>query len=504
MNLCDVVLQRARQFPDAIAFLDDERTVTYRELEGAVHLCAAGLAARGIGEGARVALDVGDVVRHLVLTLAIARLRAVSVSMPDAGVPGERLARLQAVGVRYLLAPKPTPELDALEFIAADASLTRGHRPAPSAGHAAAADELPFRIIWSSGSTGTPKPIACTHARLLALVFAQQSVVPYGPDTTIYLGMSMQVFFALVHGLRTFTFGGRVVGHVSGGRETFERCRALGVTHFVSTPAIAGPLVAALPEGPACLPSMQIFLGGGPVPPPMRAMIADRLTPRLHIIYGTTETGLTALTDPQILAAHPQAAGRVVPWMQVEAVDEQRRPLPPGTVGHLRIRGIGMAREYLDDAGATARAFHDGWFHPGDLGHVTRDGLVVVQGRSVDVLSIGGNKTSPQVIEEALERCPQVAEAAAFVASSEDGRQWLAAAVVPRGAFDRDALRAWCREHLGPAAPTMIVPIESVPRSGMGKVMRGDLARRFVVRPSVRPASRGQGTGVAPDSEAAG
>jgi len=482
MNITDLVLQRARQQPDSIAFIDGERAVSYRELDRAVRTAAAGLEARGIGEGTRVAIDVTDAVRHLMLTLAIAKLRAVSVSMPDLPSAEERLAKLKALGVGHLLATAPVEGLEALELIVADGSLTRGQSAGRRAGYGPAADDLPWRIIWSSGSTGTPKPVLCTHGRTLSLMFAQHAVMPYLPGTTLYMALGPQVMFSLIHGLRAFAFGATLLGPARRTEQLFERCERHGVTHFVSSPAIASRLAALLQEDTPRLPAVQLYLGGGPVSPALRATLSRRFTPKIGVIYGTTETGMTALSDPQTFEAHPESAGRVAPWMQVEAVDRSDRPLAQGSTGLLRIRGIGMAREYMGDEAATSQMFRDGWFYPGDVGHVTPDGLLVVKGRSADVLSVGGNKIAPQAIEEALEQHPDVAEAAAFVASGSDGQQWLAAAVVSRGAFDQAALRDWCRERLGNSAPVMFVQVKSIPRGGIGKVLRSQLSRRFVVK----------------------
>lgn len=496
MNIADLILQRARQQPDSFAFVERDRPLRYAGLDHAIRLAAAGLAARGIREGARVAFDVAHVPRHLILSLAIARLRAVSVAIPDAATPADALARLRAVGVDRIVGLKPNPGFDALEYIAADATLTRGLSVDESTGYGPAADDLPWRIIWSTGTTGTPKPIVSTHGRALALMFAQQAVMPYGPRSTLYLALGMGPMFGLIHGLRALAFGARVVAQVGGAMETFELCESLGVTHFVTTPAIAGKLVTVLKGRSPRLPRMQLYLSGAPVPPALRESIAARLTPQIGVIYGTTETGMTALSDPQTFAAHPESSGRVAPWMQVEAVDEQDRPLPPGTDGELRIRGIGMAHEYLGDEQASAKVFRDGWFRPGDIGQVSADGLVVVRGRSADVLSAGGSKVSPEAIEEALQQHPGVAEAAAFVASSADGRSWLAAAIVPRAGFDAQALREHCRERLGANAPALVVPVRSIPRSALGKILRNQLSQRFVVSP---PAAAGPGEATVTD-----
>jgi acyl-coenzyme A synthetase/AMP-(fatty) acid ligase len=489
MNISDVVLHRVRQQPDAIAFQEGDRVLSYRQLDRFVRLVAAGLAERGVGESSLVAIDIAGTPLHLILALAVARLRAASVAMPDLPSPAERMARLRALGVRHLVGTQAAAQIDGIEFIRADATLTRGRSAGAAPGYGPSADALPWRIIWSSGSTGAPKPLACTHERSVAQMFVQQTALPYGPDTTLYLALGMQAMFALVHGLRALAFGARVVSQAPRPADTFDLCERYGVTHFVSSPSIAGMLASLTDSDSPRLPDMLMYLGGGAVSPALRARLARRITPRIGCVYGTTETGMAAFSDPATFEAHPGSAGRVVPWMQVEAVDDQDRPLPAGAAGRIRIRGVGMAREYLGDEAASAAAFRDGWFYPGDVGRVTRDGLLMLAGRTSEVLDTGGAKTTPRAIEEVLEQHPDVAEVAAFVAPGEDGQRWLAAAVVPRGAFDAKALRSYCRERLGVNAPRLIVQVAAIPRTGMGKIMRGALSARFLVK--ARPGGSG-------------
>ena len=231
-------------------------------------------------------------------------------------------------------------------------------------------------------------------------------------------------------------------------------------------------LAAATPRRPG----LQVYLGGGAVSPALRDALSRRLSPRLGVLYGASEYGGVAIADERTLAEHPDSVGRVLPWLQVEAIDAQGRPVPPGDVGEIRIRGLAGFPGYHDDPEATAASLRDGWFHPGDLGRVTPDGLVFIDGRIDDVLNVGGIKVLPARIEAVLEAHPDVAESAAFAASGPDGTKVLMAAVVCRGPFDEAALLAHCRTQLGTTAPQRLMRLQALPRNDAGKLVRRTLS----------------------------
>ena len=90
------------------------------------------------------------------------------------------------------------------------------------------------------------------------------------------------------------------------------------------------------------------------------------------------------------LQGHPGAVGYLYPDVEMQAVDADDKPLPPGTEGTLRVRSGGCASGYFDDPAASARVFRGGWVCAGDVGTVADDGLVTVTSRSSEVINQGG------------------------------------------------------------------------------------------------------------------
>jgi acyl-CoA synthetase (AMP-forming)/AMP-acid ligase II len=177
------------------------------------------------------------------------------------------------------------------------------------------------------------------------------------------------------------------------------------------------------------------------------------------------------LGDAGRLDAHPGHVGTVFPDVEAIVVDEAGRPLPPGTVGRLGVRGDAAAPGYLGDPHATARHFLDGWFFPGDIATLAADGSLTIVGRPDDSLNVGGVKLAGEDVDAAARAQDDVEDACALVLPDDR----LAVAIVGRP-VDAEALAAAIRAGL-PALPRFqLIALPSIPRGSMGKVNRDGLA----------------------------
>ena len=113
----------------------------------------------------------------------------------------------------------------------------------------------------------------------------------------------------------------------------------------------------------------------------------------------------------------------------------------------------------------------------GYLGYVDAAGLLVISGRAKTVLNLGSFSIKPEIIEEAVASFPGIEEAAVLSLPNELGVDEPWALVVARGAFDEEALRRHCEGRLNDiAVPVRFITVDSLPRSGQGKIERRRLA----------------------------
>src|SRR5262249_39526431 len=133
---------------------------------------------------------------------------------------------------------------------------------------------------------------------------------------------------------------------------------------------------------------------------------------------------------------------------------------------------------------AAALALRDGFFYPGDIGSLSEHGCLVISGRVAEVLNLGGEKIRPGIVEEVLCRSPSVADAAVFTVPNSFGIDELWAAIEARGAFNEQALRAFCEQNLAPfQRPARYLLVDPLPRHAKHKIA-GDQLRQLAGRPA--------------------
>ena len=217
--------------------------------------------------------------------------------------------------------------------------------------------------------------------------------------------------------------------------------------------------------------------------------LSDRIRTRIcsHVVsvYGATETQTTASAPVHMIHDTPGAVGYVVPDVTVEIVSEFGALLPRGAEGLIRIRSPHTVDHYMGDPAASAQAFRDGCFYPGDIGALDGTNLLRIVGRADAVLNLGGDKVNPELVEAALAECEGVTECAVFGSPNELGIVTLWAAVVADSRADDDKLRAYCELKLPPQfMPAGFFRVDRLPRNEMGKIDRPNLPSLLSRRPS--------------------
>ena len=135
-----------------------------------------------------------------------------------------------------------------------------------------------------------------------------------------------------------------------------------------------------------------------------------------------------------------------------------------------------MPEEYAGDATLSALRFRQGWFYTGDLGRMTADDLLRIEGRVDDQLNLSGVKLDPTQIEQVILACAGVHSAAVIALPQHGSEPLLAAAIVGDAALDLDALQRHCVDKLDALAPQRYVVLDALPLTPTGKVMRNALA----------------------------
>jgi acyl-CoA synthetase (AMP-forming)/AMP-acid ligase II len=224
----------------------------------------------------------------------------------------------------------------------------------------------------------------------------------------------------------------------------------------------------------------QVLSSGSALHSEERRAIRSRLCPGFFEYYASTEGGGVSLLTPEDQEVYEDSVGRPVFAVDVEIVDEAHHPVPAGTVGRLRYRGPGVATGFHGNPEETARAFHDGWFYPGDLAAVDERGYVFLKGRFKDMIIRAGVNIYPTEIEAILLGHAAVTEAAVVGWPSREFGEEIAAFVTVSGPVGESDLVGLCRRELAPyKVPRRIFVVDELPKNSLGKILKSALGERL-------------------------
>lgn len=493
MNIVEPFIRQALERPERPAIVVGQETLSYGALLSTVGQLSVNLLEAGIGLQDRVAVFVKAPAGHIGVSLALARVGAVSVAL-SAGMGRDTLGLLtREFGVSFIIHDRSHEEfaLPHPEFkgeLRLHELLTR--KPAGQrVPFVLAAPQDIWRILISSGTTGHPKGILSSHGGALATAQLQRLVFPTDPGDHLLIAMDASMGFSTMYWLRALSAGAcAVLLRKCISDEALRAIHSGTVTQMVTSPSTARGMaeIAMKPDSPysAPPPGLRLMIvGGGSVSPRLSQALCEHVCPWLNITYGATETSQIALADPALRALHPKSAGRLVPWTEAQAVDDRGAPLAVGSVGALRIRTPTLSPGYAGMAQTPGepQPFRDGWFYSKDVGSVTREGLIFLSGRADDVLNVSGTKIDPEQVEAAISEDLTVVECVVVDVPGPLEQPMLVAVVVASGNLDIDALKQRCR-MLGPSCvPKLVVRAKKLPRNQAGKIMRDELRRNLRV-----------------------
>jgi fatty-acyl-CoA synthase/long-chain acyl-CoA synthetase len=174
-----------------------------------------------------------------------------------------------------------------------------------------------------------------------------------------------------------------------------------------------------------------------------------------------------------------RSAGKALPGNEVRIVDEELKPLPPGQIGEVVIRGPTVMLGYWNRPEETARTLtSDGWLRTGDAGIMDEEGYIYIQDRIKDMIISGGENIYPAEVESALFGHEDVADVAVIGVPDDRWGEAVKAIVVakPGRTPDPADIIAHARQHIaGFKCPKTVDFVEALPRNPSGKILRREL-----------------------------
>jgi benzoate-CoA ligase family protein len=481
---------------DRTAYITEQETVSYGQLAERVNRCGNALLNAGIPTGSRMLMIVKDCPEFVYLYYGAIKAGIIPVPINTLlraadyqyMVDDSKCAALiyspdfeAEVGPALAVVSRRPPVVVLTEgdgglgdMIAAGSDVLAAHPSDPMAD---------CFWLYSSGSTGRPKGTVHRQRDLLVnAVLYSEPVLQITEDDIMFsaaklffaYGLANSMNFPLMYGASTVLSDERPTPEM-----TFRIIEKHRPTIYYGVPTLYAAQCRAMETEKPDLSSVRICVSAGESLP---APIFNRWNeivgnPPVDGI-GSTE-GTHIFISNRLEDAKAGTSGRVLPGYNARIVDDDGNDVIPGAVGRLLVQGQSMAAYYWNQPERTAQTMMgDDWVNTGDTYTQDEDGYYIYNGRSDDMIKVGGIWCSPIEIESRLIDHPAVLEAGVVGREDNDGLVKPEAHIILKEHGDaNDELAAELLEHCKDGLARYKYPrwfnfVEELPKTATGKIQR--------------------------------
>jgi acyl-coenzyme A synthetase/AMP-(fatty) acid ligase len=331
--------------------------------------------------------------------------------------------------------------------------------------------DKPMRYVMTSGTTGAPKAVTFTGDNIQARLNQLGSYWADSRPELNFMGLSTTggFFTALASLQHGYPFMAEVAVNLS----ALQRAKEHGIQVLAGSPAQIGRALTMVREHKLQFPSLVEVRVAGSLPSQnLVSAIHNDLGVPVKSVYGSTEGGGVAI---RMLKPGEDTSdiGDLVPGIELEIQPEN------GSSGLIRYRGPGVSPGYLEDSNLDS-SFKDGWFYPGDSGHISSNGHLVLEGRADELINVGGTKLNPAIVEELANEFDGVLDSAVCLIERVPGIDEVSIAIVGNQTVDMRRLDQILRAKFPIGHPTIFVNVGLIPRNRMGKIVRDELKGKIL------------------------
>ncbi len=479
---------QAERTPEAIAVVDRDGRLTYRELDQMTDALAGYLQAHGVKPDASVGVLMEKCADYIIACMAA--LKAGGAYLPlDMAYPKGFLNRILHETQSPVVVTKAAyrERLDdtlpaAVLSLDSDASWRQATYDRDAV-RGVGPDHLAY-VVYSSGTTGEPKGVLAPHRGAVHSYAERYKISAYQPGDRVACNIFFvwEFFRPLLQGATIYVIPDEII-YAPKPLVAFlaeHRIHEVLVTPSLMETVLNAIDCATLRKALSAL--RVVWLNGEVVTTRLKQRVIDTLPEGIRLIntYSISECHDVASLDLK----HTQdrhsrfcTVGYPIEGISVRLFDDHMQPVPSGQVGELYIGGPCVARGYLNKPGLTAERFvrHEGdrFYRTGDLATIHSDGDIEIRGRCDSMVKIRGYSIHLGAIETALLQHPDVKSCAVIAQGAEGEDKRLVAYVVrdepatwpihaATGACT--TLRQWLKSHLPDyMIPSVYMALDAIP-----------------------------------------
>lgn len=503
MNLSLALEQVAQQHPNKEAYIFNNSTQTYKELNESIDNFARNLASLGIGQGDHIGILLGNCPQFIVGLYGALRVGATVIPINPTYTADEISYILKNGDVKaVVILDKMVPlfeHVDAMlplvnhyfvvetsENQCQSATLENKLKSFSSLMEQATntvrfpelnEDDTAI-ILYTSGTTGKPKGAMLTHKNVYSNAKDSMEFLNMGVKDTVIATLPMFHVFCLTVALNGPLISGSTVLIVPqfSPNEIFQLTKEYKATVFAGVPTMYNFLYQ-LPEGnPEDLQSLNLCISGGAsMPVALLENFEKKFNVRVSEGYGLSEASPVTCFNPLDRPRKAGSIGTNIVNVENKVVDPEGKEVAVGEVGELVVKGPNVMKGYYKLPEETAAALKGGWLHTGDLAKQDEDGYFYIVDRKKDMIIVGGYNVYPREVEEVLYNHPEVVEAAVVGVPDPNYGEAVRAFVVIKNdsPLTESLLHEYCQEHLAKyKVPNAIDFLDELPKNTTGKILR--------------------------------
>ena len=479
-----ILVENANLRPNNIAFICEDKVITYSELSNLTSKTISNLEAIGITSECNVALRFENPLGQFIFYLALLKMGVTQVSISLKDVMNTQKNILSLISIDVVIQDISLNNViheNSMYVCENNNILSEKFHFKYKENHV----NNDYAVVFNgSGTTSIPKTIAINRCILAEQIILDTICTDYKQEETYYTHSDLsyitsqrKITAALYSGLTIYLPKEKP-------KNLLSFCKKNKIEHLFLTTNQAMTLMPSKNTyrenntAKVKLPSLKSLIITSSISvEPLRKNLLNFVTKNLYIAYGTNELGQVTIATTDDVLKHIGTVGKPLSGINLKIVNDNGEDCKVGEVGHILIKSENMINGYLNNSEATKKIFTKEGFYPGDLGKLTEDGNLILEGRKDDMMIFSGVNIYPRELESLLESHPNVIESAVFPLTVNDQQGVPFAVVVLHTKMQEKELLEWCHDKVGWRRPQKIFFIEKLPRNAAGKVLKRILAQ---------------------------